>query len=75
MPLKAGDLPAVVVTGLVAVPIVVGLLTAGVHAPQASDAVVAAGFLVAWLLVALPVAVLVGRWTQAHITGLAEEES
>jgi hypothetical protein len=70
-----GDLPAIVVTGLVAVPIAVGLLVGGAHAPQVSDAVVAAGFLVAWVLVALPVAVLVGRWTERHITGLPEEES
>jgi hypothetical protein len=69
-----GDRPALIVTGLVAVPIVAGLLTSGAHAPQISDAVVAAGFLVAWLLVALPVAVLVGRWTDRHITGLDEEE-
>lgn len=70
-----GDRPALILTGLVAVPIVVGLLTGGAHAPQTSDAIIAAGFLVAWLLIALPVAVLVGRWTERHITGLDEEES
>jgi hypothetical protein len=74
MPPQASDHSALLGTAAVSCPVAAGLLWVGATALDSSVAVAAAVFLVAWLVISLPVAMLIGRFIARHITGLEEED-